>query len=63
MSFIGVLGWSLSCRLKDGWRYWSEFCELPEVLDGSGKEELIASPIRPTQAQSTKLEDAFEMGE
>ena len=63
MSVISVSGRSLSCWLKDGRRYRSEFGELPQVLHGSGEEEFVAGTVRPTQAQSAKLEDAFEMGE
>ncbi len=41
----------------------SEFRQPSEVLRGGGEQELVASPGRAAQSQTSELQDAFEMGE
>jgi hypothetical protein len=37
--------------------------ELPEVLGGGGKVELVSSPIRTAQSEPIELQDALEVCE
>ena len=52
----------LSCWLEGRRRYRSEFCEPSEVLGRGGEQELILGSVWAAQAQSTELQNAFEMG-
>jgi hypothetical protein len=53
----------LSGWLESWWWFGSEPGEFSQVLCGGGEKELILRAARTTEAESTELEDALEMGE
>ena len=55
--------WAREClgRLQRG--QWDQLCQLPEVLDRGGQEELISSTKRTSQPEAIEAQDALEMCE
>ena len=52
-----------SCRHgASGWHR-LKLCELPQILGGGRKQELVSRAARPPQSEATESEDALEMGE
>lgn len=43
-------------------RHCSKLRQLPQILSGGCKEELVSGALRSAQAQTAELEDALEMG-